>query len=69
MLACWGMPIFEMLDLEALGEHCATTKRYTFFFSSLPLNGALAASVFRLLLTASTVIGGVSSPPCAQALF
>jgi hypothetical protein len=28
----------ELFDLEALSTHCAATKRYTFFFSSWPLN-------------------------------
>ena len=34
----WGMPIGEFFDLEALAKHCAETGRYTFFFSSWPLN-------------------------------
>ena len=32
------MPIGEFFDLEALSVHCAETGRYTFFFSSWPLN-------------------------------
>ena len=32
------MPIGEFFDLEALAKHCAETGRYTFFFSSWPLN-------------------------------
>lgn len=28
----------EFFDLEALSDICASTKRYTFFFSSWPLN-------------------------------
>ena len=34
----WGMPIGELFDLEALAKHCEETGRYTFFFSSWPLN-------------------------------
>lgn len=51
LLGLWGMPIGEMFDLEALSEACAKTGRYTFFFSSWPLN----------------VLGGVASPPNAAA--
>ncbi|TBU41908.1 putative cyclase-domain-containing protein [Dichomitus squalens] len=49
LLGLWGMPIGEFFDLEALAKHCAETGRYTFFFSSWPLN----------------VLGGVASPPNA----
>ncbi|KII89473.1 hypothetical protein PLICRDRAFT_609462 [Plicaturopsis crispa FD-325 SS-3] len=48
-LGLWGMPIGEFFDVEALSKHCAATGRYTFFFSSWPLN----------------VLGGVASPPNA----
>ena len=37
VLAGWGTPIGEMFDLEKLSEHCKTTKRYSFFLSSMPL--------------------------------
>ena len=40
-IACcrlWGMPIGEFFDLEALSKQCTETGRYTFFFSSWPLN-------------------------------
>ncbi|KAI0373111.1 hypothetical protein BV20DRAFT_1050031 [Pilatotrama ljubarskyi] len=53
ILGLWGMPIGEFFDLEALSKHCAETGRYTFFFSSWPLN----------------VLGGVASPPNAAAYF
>ncbi|KAI0806673.1 hypothetical protein C8Q74DRAFT_1362285 [Fomes fomentarius] len=53
LLGMWGMPIGEFFDLEALSKHCAETGRYTFFFSSWPLN----------------VLGGVASPPNAAAYF
>ncbi|KAI0738090.1 hypothetical protein C8Q80DRAFT_1222716 [Daedaleopsis nitida] len=53
LLGMWGMPIGEFFDLEALSKQCAETGRYTFFFSSWPLN----------------VLGGVASPPNAAAYF
>ncbi|KAH9890456.1 hypothetical protein C8Q73DRAFT_792907 [Cubamyces lactineus] len=53
ILGMWGMPIGEFFDLEELSKHCAETGRYTFFFSSWPLN----------------VLGGVASPPNAAAYF
>jgi len=51
ILALWGMPIGEFFDLEALSKTCSELGRYTFFFSSWPLN----------------VLGGVASPPNAAA--
>ncbi|KAI0823830.1 hypothetical protein BC628DRAFT_1420575 [Trametes gibbosa] len=53
LLGLWGMPIGEFFDLEALSKHSAETGRYTFFFSSWPLN----------------VLGGVASPSNAAAYF
>ncbi|KDQ59925.1 hypothetical protein JAAARDRAFT_56849 [Jaapia argillacea MUCL 33604] len=47
----WGMPIGEFFDLEKLSTVCAEAGRYTFFFSSWPLN----------------VLGGIASPPNAAA--
>lgn len=52
MLNGWGMPIGEMLDLEALSAACEKQGRWTFFFSSMPLN----------------VNGGVGSPCNAIAI-
>ncbi|PPR01159.1 hypothetical protein CVT24_006126 [Panaeolus cyanescens] len=49
ILGLWGMPLGEFFDLEKLSETCAETGRYTFFFSSWPLN----------------IIGGAASPPNA----
>ncbi|KAI0761481.1 hypothetical protein BD413DRAFT_607112 [Trametes elegans] len=49
IIGLWGMPIGEFFDLEALSKQCAETGRYTFFFTSWPLN----------------VLGGVASPPNA----
>ncbi|KZT11175.1 uncharacterized protein LAESUDRAFT_754863 [Laetiporus sulphureus 93-53] len=51
LLGLWGMPIGEFFDLEELSKVCAETGRYTFFFTSWPLN----------------VLGGVASPPNAAA--
>jgi kynurenine formamidase len=38
LLALWGVPIGEMLDLERLAERCKANGRWTFFFSSTPAN-------------------------------
>lgn len=53
ILALWGMPLGEMLDLEKLAAKAKELKRYTFFFSSTPAN----------------VHGGVSSHVNGQAIF
>ncbi|KAH8817139.1 hypothetical protein F5884DRAFT_778536 [Xylogone sp. PMI_703] len=53
LLAGWGLPIGELFDLEQLSEECRKRKRYTFFFSSVPLK----------------IPGGVASPPNGVAVF
>ncbi|KAG5734048.1 hypothetical protein E4T56_gene9465, partial [Termitomyces sp. T112] len=53
LLGLWGMPIGEFFDLEDLAEYCKETGRYTFYFSSWPLN----------------IIGGCASPANAAAQF
>ncbi|KAL3264696.1 hypothetical protein BDQ94DRAFT_173392 [Aspergillus welwitschiae] len=53
LLAGWGMPIGELFDLEKLSRACSEAERYTFFFTSAPMNAP----------------GGVSSPPNAFAFF
>ncbi|KAH7253623.1 putative cyclase-domain-containing protein [Fusarium redolens] len=53
LLAGWGMPIGELFDLEALSKECEKRKRWSFFFSSMPLK----------------VPGGVASPPNGVAIF
>ncbi|KAI0062143.1 hypothetical protein BV25DRAFT_1916420 [Artomyces pyxidatus] len=53
ILGLWGMPIGEFFDIEALSAACAESGRYTFFFSSWPLN----------------ILGGTASPPNAAAYF
>lgn len=37
LLAGWGCPIGELFDLEQLSEECQRRKRWTYFFSSVPL--------------------------------
>ncbi|RGP78257.1 hypothetical protein FLONG3_3572 [Fusarium longipes] len=53
LLACWGVPIGEMFDLEALAVQCLKRKRWSFFFVSTPLNSP----------------GGVASLANAMAIF
>ena len=53
LLGLWGMPIGEMLDLEALSAQCIKEKRWSFFFQSWPLN----------------LVGGASSLANAGAIF
>jgi len=53
ILALWGMPLGEMLDLEKVSELAKKNKRWTFFFSSSPANCP----------------GGVSSHVNATAIF
>ena len=38
LLPLLGLPLGELFDLEALADHCATTKRFTFLFTSVPIN-------------------------------
>lgn len=38
ILALWGMPLGEMLDLEKASEIAKKNNRWTFFFSSAPAN-------------------------------
>jgi hypothetical protein len=37
LLAGWGVPIGELFDFEQLAVECRKRKRWTFFFSSMPL--------------------------------
>ena len=37
LLAGWGIPIGELFDLERLSQECRQRRRWTFFFSSVPL--------------------------------
>jgi len=38
ILALWGMPLGEMLDLDALAQKCRERNQWFFFFSSSPAN-------------------------------
>ncbi|KAK8858930.1 hypothetical protein IAR55_003161 [Kwoniella newhampshirensis] len=51
-LGGWGMPIGELFDLRELAQKCEELGRWTFFFTSMVLN----------------VVGGIASPPNAQAI-
>ncbi|KAK5170344.1 uncharacterized protein LTR77_004931 [Saxophila tyrrhenica] len=53
LLALWGMPLGEMVDLEKVAELAKRNKKYTFFFTSAPAN----------------VVGGVSSHVNGTAVF
>ncbi|KAK4998277.1 hypothetical protein LTR66_002458 [Elasticomyces elasticus] len=53
ILALWGMPLGEMLDLERLAKTCREKNRWTFFFTAAPAN----------------VPGGVSSHVNGTAVF
>ncbi|KKP01034.1 hypothetical protein THAR02_06856 [Trichoderma harzianum] len=52
-ISMWGMPLGELWDLEALATACEEENRWTFFFTSAPLNNP----------------GGIASPPNAVAVF
>ncbi|KAI9048408.1 hypothetical protein LZ554_007244 [Drepanopeziza brunnea f. sp. 'monogermtubi'] len=52
LLAGWGIPVGELFDLGRLAAECARLGKWTFFFSSVPLN----------------VPGGVASPPNGVAI-
>lgn len=51
-LGLFGMPLGELWDLKELAKQCDEKKRYSFFFTSAPLN----------------VPGAVGSPPNAIAI-
>ncbi|KAF7919563.1 hypothetical protein BELL_0014g00120 [Botrytis elliptica] len=53
LLALFGCPIGELWNLEELAKVCAEQNRYSFFFTSAPLNFP----------------GGVASPPNAVSIF
>lgn len=52
LLAGWGTPIGELFDLDELAKLCEKNKRWSFFFTSAPLN----------------YTGAVASPPNAMAM-
>ena len=51
-LAGWGMPLGECFDLRELARECKRLNKYTFMFTSIALN----------------VLGGIATPPNAQAI-
>ncbi|KAJ5695945.1 hypothetical protein N7536_006357 [Penicillium majusculum] len=53
LLSGWGTPIGELFELDALAEKCRTLGRWSFFFTSSPLN----------------YTGAVATPPNAMAIF
>ena len=53
ILALWGMPLGEMIDLEKVSQICRETNRWTFFLTSAPAN----------------CVGGVASHANATAIF
>lgn len=46
ILALWGMPLGEMLDLEKLAATCREKNRWFFFFTSAPANCPGACFLF-----------------------
>lgn len=47
VLAGWGVPLGELLDLEKLSETCEEKQRWTFFFTSMPLKVSSTWSTHR----------------------
>jgi kynurenine formamidase len=41
LLAGWGLPIGELFDLEKLSQECRKRRRWSFFFSSMPIHVSL----------------------------
>ncbi|KAK9458372.1 hypothetical protein V1511DRAFT_40545 [Dipodascopsis uninucleata] len=46
LLACWGVLIGEMLDLEDLAEQCKKTGKYSFVFTAAPFNSPGGVATF-----------------------
>ncbi|KAK7202493.1 hypothetical protein BZA70DRAFT_285922 [Myxozyma melibiosi] len=46
LLACWGVLIGEMLDLEDLSEKCAKAGKYSFLFTAAPFNSPGGIATF-----------------------
>jgi kynurenine formamidase len=43
LLAGWGLPIGELFNLDKLAEECRKLGKWSFFFSSVPLNVSFSA--------------------------
>jgi hypothetical protein len=55
ILALWGMPLGEMLDLEKLAQTCREKNRWTFFFTAAPAN-VQGRSICRTSLFSSLIL-------------
>ena len=51
-LAGWGLPIGELFDLRKLSAECERLQQWSFFLATMPMN----------------MVGGIASPPNAQAI-
>lgn len=70
LLALWGCPLGEMLDLERLSQVCKEKNRWTFFVTSSPAN-VLGKSTHGHLrdCAKSYLLGGVGSHVNGIAIF
>jgi hypothetical protein len=71
ILALWGMPLGEMLDLEKLAQTCREKNRWFFFFTSAPANcpGMFTTLVLEVFDSTNYTTGGVSSHVNGTAIF
>jgi hypothetical protein len=70
ILALWGMPLGEMLDLEKLAQTCREKNRWFFFFSSAPANcPGKSERLGNITCFDSGTTGGVSSHVNGTAIF
>ena len=72
LLALWGCPLGEMVDLERLSEMCKEKKRWTFFVTSAPANvpgKSDLPKVTGIVLMLLNRIGGVGSHVNGTAIF
>lgn len=69
LLALWGCPLGEMLDLERLSQTCKEKNRWTFFVTSAPANvpGKLSSASLKAPLMENA--GGVGSHVNGTAIF
>lgn len=69
ILALWGMPLGEMLDLEKLAQTCREKNRWFFFFTSAPANCPGKSRVHIFCGFWLTITAGVSSHVNGTAIF
>ena len=69
LLALWGCPLGEMLDLEKLSRRCKEQNRWTFFVTSAPANCPGMLNRWSCSKNVLICIGGVSSHVNATAIF